>query len=121
MIDCAPALCRVGSLTRPDLYLLSGCPGDGAPGRGPEHEKAPPAPGGAWPASILAGRVVDLHVGARRSGNDGIRFFFPTLGFALNLGHGSLVVAGLGVGSVGTCHALFGHSITSIIVSKTAS
>ena len=64
----APAFCRVGSLSRPDLFLFAGRPVDlkacvpawgngrkyGAPGRGPENKKAPPIPGGAWPASILS-------------------------------------------------------------------
>ena len=58
----APALCRVGSLTRPELFLFAGRPVDlkacvptwgngrkyGAPDRGPEHKKGADQSGRAW-------------------------------------------------------------------------
>jgi len=100
----------------PDLYLLAGRPGNGAPGRRPEYRKGAALWGGACPASMLRVRVIDLHMRAGSSGDDGVRFFLPVPGLALDLGDGGLVIAGLGVGSLRTCHALLGHRITSMFV-----
>ena len=60
--------------------------------------------------------MVDFHVRTAGAGDDGLRLFLTVLGLALDQRDRLLIVAGLGMGSVGPGHSFFRHKITSLIV-----
>ena len=53
--------------------------------------------------------VIDLHVRPAGAGDDRLGLLLAMLGLALDQGHRLLVVAGLGMGSVGPGHSFFRH------------